>query len=147
MVGKFERRGFLKLGVASAAGLACGTVSAHEYFTVNFTLVHPWTRASAPGATFAIIGMKFEDVTTADRMIGATSPLADGAEMGGPGGPAPLAIEIPAGRTTELTEAGVHLRLVRLKRPLELGRELPITLVFEKAGSLRATFLVDYPAA
>jgi copper(I)-binding protein len=58
-----------------------------------------------------------------------------------------LNLMIPAGKTTEFTEAGEHLLLVGLTSPLLLGRELPMTLTFAKSGQLRATFLVDYPAA
>jgi hypothetical protein len=36
---------------------------------------------------------------------------------------------------------------VRLKLPMEMGREYPMTLDFARAGRLQATFLVDYAAS
>lgn len=150
MSARFGRRGVLRAGLAIASGglfHQSKTAQAHEYFTANFTLIHPWTRASAPGATTANICMSFDEVTRSDRLIGASSPLAEGAEMGGNGVGRALDIAIPQGIKTELTETGVHLRLVGLKQPLELAREYPMTLVFALSGSLRATFLVDYPPA
>ena len=127
-----------------AAGLPAAL--AHEYFTPYFTVVHPWTRASAAGATTARIGMSFLDVTQADRLIGAQSPLAQGAELIASDGVALSGIAITAGQTTTLSEIGIHLRLRGLTQGLEIGREYPLTLVFEKAGALKASFLVDFPA-
>jgi copper(I)-binding protein len=141
-----RRRGFLRAGIASGAGLLVPAAWAHEYFSTNFTLIHPWTRASAPAATTAMVCMTFDDVTETDRLIGATTMLAEGAEFGGKAAGTALDIVIPKQQKTEFSEAGAHVRLVRLRQPLEMGREYPITLVFAKAGSLRATFLVDFPA-
>ena len=55
-----------------------------------------------------------------------------------------LDLLIPQGRDTELTEAGTYLRLTGLHFPLELGREYPLTLVFEKGGSVQADFDIKY---
>lgn len=147
MSARFGRRGVLQAGLAITVGGFFKTARAHEYFTANFTLIHPWTRASAPGATTANICMTFDEVTSSDRLIAASSPLAESAVMGGEGAGRALDIAIAQGIKTELTEAGVHLRLVRLKQPLELAREYAMTLVFARSGTLRATFLVDYPPA
>ncbi len=51
---------------------------------------------------------------------------------------------IHEGQTTVLSEAGMHLRLVGLKFPLLVGREYPMTLVFAKAGPIKARLSVDY---
>jgi copper(I)-binding protein len=140
------RRRLLGIGLAAAASTFAGSLQAHEFFAPHFTVIHPWTRASAPGATTAIVSMTIEDVSVSDRLIGAITPLAAGAEMGGEGrGPA-LDIAVPAGQTTTLSESGVHLRLVGLKMPIEMAREYPLTLVFEKAGKLQAKLLVDFEA-
>jgi hypothetical protein len=139
------RRTFLKASLTAGTALLLPPARAHEYFTANFTLIHPWTRASAPGATSAMVCMTFDDVIESDRLIGASSMVAESAEMGGPG--AGSGILIPKGAKTELSEAGMHVRLLRLKFPLAIAREYPMNLVFEKAGTLRATFLVDYEAA
>lgn len=141
------RRALLRTGMAAGAATLLPAARAHEYFTTHFTLIHPWTRASAPGATTAMICMTFDEVLEDDRLIGADTPLAGGAETGGGSAGKVLDIDIPKGIKTELTETGVHLRLVRLKQPLELAREYPIMLAFAKAGRLRASFLVDFPAA
>ena len=142
-----RRRILLRAGAAAGSALWLPGAGAHEYFTTHFTLIHPWTRASKPGATTAMICMTFDEVNEADRLVGAETPLADGAETGGKPAGTAVDIEIPKGVKTEFTESDVHLRLVGLNQPIELAREYPLTLTFAKAGRLRASFLVDYPPA
>lgn len=120
------------------------TALAHEYFTTRFTLIHPWTRATAPGSDTAKICMTFDEVTGPDRLVGASSPMAASAVVVSPGEAGGIAIA--PDRKTVLDESGPHVRLVGLREPLVLGRELPITLLFEATGALKASFLVDYEA-
>ena len=141
------RRGLLHAGLAFGTSLWVPAVRAHEFFTVNLTVLHPWTRATAEGATSAIVSMKFEDVLNTDHLIGAVTPVAEGAELGGEGAGPEFDFPIHAGQPAELTETGVYLRLVGLKFPLLMAREYPLTLVFAKAGPVKAALLVDYPSA
>lgn len=139
-----HRRRLLHGGLALAAAGWLAPARACEFYAPNFTLIHPWTRASRPDATSAVVGMSFQDVTADDRLIGVRTPVAEGAEMGGAGTLPALDFPIPAGRTTVLAEAGPHLRLTGLKLPLEMAREYPMTLIFAKAGAVRARLTVDY---
>lgn len=50
-------------------------------------------------------------------------------------------VEIPAGQVVELTPGGVHLMLLDLKRPLEVGQTVTLGLHFRRAGTL----LVEAP--
>ena len=45
-------------------------------------------------------------------------------------------LDIPAGATVTLAPGGYHLMLVGLKAPFKAGTRVPVTLVFEKAGSI-----------
>jgi len=45
-------------------------------------------------------------------------------------------IDIPAGETVELKPGGYHIMLIRLQQELKPGEIYPLTLVFEKAGTL-----------
>jgi copper(I)-binding protein len=45
-------------------------------------------------------------------------------------------LEIPAGGTVTLAPGGFHLMLIGLTAPLKAGTRVPVTLVFEKAGSI-----------
>lgn len=144
-----SRRRALQLSAGMGAALAFPSARAHEFFSTSLTVHHPWTRASAEGATSAIVSMKFEDVVHSDSLIGAQSPVCEGAEFGGVGvsDAARRGFEflIQQGRPSELTEAGTFLRLTGLNYPLEMGREYPLTLIFSKAGPLSAALLIDYP--
>lgn len=140
-----RRRSVLRAGAAFGVSLLAPAARAHEFFSSSLTVIHPWTRASAEGATSAIVSMIFQDVIQTDRLIGVQTPVAEAAELGGAAEGPTLDFLIREGHDAELTEAGVHLRLLRLKHPLLLGREYPMTLVFAKAGAIRAALLVDYP--
>jgi len=139
-----SRRSALRTGLALAAAPWIQSASACEYYAPNFTLIHPWTRASRAGATTALVCMSFKDVTAGDRLLGVQTPVAAGAELAGPGVGPQLDLVIPEGPLLELTERGVHLRLTELQFPLEVARTYPMTLLFEQAGELRATLNVDY---
>jgi len=139
-----HRRGVLHAGLFLGASLALPAARACEFFGTNLRITHPWTRATAADAKFAIVCMKFDEVTRADRLIGVETPVAGGAEMGGPGAGPQLDFVIPEGRETLLGETGSHLRLVDLKFPLEIARSYPLALTFERAGVVSATLTVDY---
>ncbi len=48
-------------------------------------------------------------------------------------------IELPAGQWVELKPGGYHLMLMDLKRPLQAGESLPLTLVVEGKDKKRQT--------
>ncbi len=55
-------------------------------------------------------------------------------------------IELPAGKTVELKPGGFHLMLMDLKRPIQAGEKLPLTLVIEGADKKRQTLEVQAEA-
>lgn len=131
--------------VATAAAFAFPAARACEYTTPYLRVIHPWTRATA-GPT-AVVSMKFEDVLADERLVDVRTPVAAGARLGGLGAAERVDLEIPAGRPSELAEAGTHLLLTGLQMPLEVGRSYPFTLVFAKAGEIPATLTVDFGPA
>ncbi len=138
------RRGVLHLGIAAGAALLLPSARACEYFSANLRITHPWTRATGPGAGSAIVCMKFDDVLQDDRLIGVETPVAAGAELGGLGARPEVDFAIPAGRETLLSEAGTFVRLVGLNVPMEVARQYPMDLIFERSGRVAATLNVDY---
>jgi copper(I)-binding protein len=115
-----------------------------EFYTTTLTVLHPWTRASSPGDTTARVGMSFLDVTTDDWLVGAQTPVAERVALAGHGVLPAFRFAIRAGQTTVLDERGTHLLLHGLKLPLQMGREYPLTLQFERAGTTMAKLTVDY---
>jgi copper(I)-binding protein len=138
------RRHLIQTGLACGLSMALPSARSCQLTMGNFVLVHPWARATAPDATEASVCMGFEEVNTEDWLIGASSPVAESAEMGGEGERKDVRFRIAKGQSSALSEAGTYLRLVGLKFPLEAGRSFPLTLVFEKAGTTVASLSVDY---
>ena len=52
-------------------------------------------------------------------------------------------LEIPAGARVELAPGGLHIMLIRLRGPLAEGDSVPLTLVFEKAGAVEISAIVQ----
>lgn len=129
---------------ALAAAIAVPAV-AHDYKLGALEISHPWTRATPPtaqtGGGFLTITNKG---TTADRLIAARSTVSDKVEvheMKMDGNVMRMrelekGLEIPAGATVMLKPGGYHIMFMGLKAPLAKDAKVPVTLVFEKAGSL-----------
>lgn len=135
------------LGLPLALGLAPllpAPARACEFFSTTLRIEHPWTRATREGDRFAAISMKFDQVTEDDRLVGARSPVAARAALGGVNAATMVDFPIPAGRLSALHEEHTYLRLEGLRHPLEVGRTYPLVLVFAKGGEVFADFDVDY---
>jgi len=110
----------------------------------------PWTRATPPGAKVGGGFMKLRSSGAADRVVGASSPVAGRVEMHitvREGNVMKMrevtAFEVPAGGTFELKPGGAHLMLMDLKRPLKKGEKVPLTLKLEKGGELKLELTVE----
>ena len=87
---------------------------------------------------------------TADKLVAASSPVAQKAELhtmsmsGMVMKMRPIAgIDIPAGQAVTLQPGGMHIMLVGLAKPLKTGQTFPLTLTFEKAGSRTVNVAVE----
>lgn len=139
-----DRRKLLQLGCASGAGLLLAPAQACEFYAAHLRITHPWTRATAPGASEAVVCMKFDEVARSDRLVRASTPVASGAALGGIGAAPVLDFAIPAGRETLLAETATYLLLTGLQLPLEVARQYPLTLEFASGAVVEATLSVDY---
>jgi copper(I)-binding protein len=138
-----QRRHLLQAGAALTVATVLPPARACEFFTANLRIFHPWTRATG-AADSAVVCMKFDEVATADRLIGVESPVAAAAELVGEGIGPSIDLAIPAGQETELTESGTHVRLLGLRQPLMFARTYPMTLTFAKGGQLGVLLTVDF---
>jgi len=133
--------------VALAALFALGAIPAlaHDYKLGAIEINHPWTRATPPtaqaGGGFLVLT---NTGTTPDRLVAVKSPAADKAEiheMKMDGNVMRMreldkGLEIPPGATVELKPGGFHIMFMGLKAPFAKDTKVPLTLVFEKAGSI-----------
>jgi len=118
-------------------------------------IAHPFARATAAtaktgAAYFTIVNTGTSD----DRLIAASSPVAEKSEPhstiddNGVTRMRPLAgIEVKAGERVELKPGGMHLMLTGLKAPLRIGQSFPLTLNFEKAGTVSVMVAVEKAGA
>jgi copper(I)-binding protein len=88
--------------------------------------------------------MGFDEVAADDRLIAVETPVAEGAQMGGEAAGGAVNFVIPAGQASALSEQGSFVRLVGLRHPLEIGRNYPLHLGFERAGLVIARLNVDF---
>ena len=110
----------------------------------------PWTRATPPGSKVGAGFVTLRNTGAADRVVGATSPVAGRVEMHVTIREGEVmrmrqvrSLEVPAGGSYELKPGGAHLMLVDLKRPLRKGERIPLTLKLEKAGELKLQLSVE----
>lgn len=140
------RRHLLLAAGGTLLGLA-RPAQACEFFSSHLRIWHPWTRATRVDADTARLCMRFDEVQKTDRLIGVETPVAGGARLAGAGAPEKgqaLSLLIREGETLTLAEDGLHIELLDLQQPLQLGRSFPLRLLFESAGPVDAALNVDY---
>jgi periplasmic copper chaperone A len=140
------RRQVLLSGAAAGLSLALPWRGAQacELITKHLRVTHPWTRATAHGATSAVLCMKFDEVTETDILVLVETPIARAAQMAGPGAEPRVHFEIAQGQETYLAERGTHVLLTGLDFSLETGRSYPLRLGFQKGGVYDTVLSVDY---
>ena len=139
--------------VLLAATLVSTPALAHDEKTVgDITVSGAWTRATPPnakaGGGFAVIENKG---ASDDRLVAAASDVAASTELhemtvnDGVMKMREMAdgISVPANGTLELKPGSYHVMFMGLKAPLKQGEIVPVTLTFEKAGSVTLDFKVE----
>lgn len=122
----------------------------------DLTISGGFSRATLPNAP---VGGGFVTITNKgasdDRLIAATSPAAGEVqlhEMAMEGDvmkmrELPDGIPVPAGETVSLQPGGLHMMFMQLAGPLVEGTSFPVTLTFEKAGTVTVELSVASPGA
>lgn len=141
------------LGVMAA--LLLGTAAAAHSITVGaIEIIHPNIPQPPASAKSAAGYMGISNAgAEADRLIGIETAIAKRVTLHttehGADGVARMrqmaGVEIPAGDTVVLEPDGMHVMLMGLTGPVQEGALLPATLIFERAGRVEITFMVDPP--
>lgn len=122
-----------------------GAARAHSYKLGDLEIGHPWARATPPTAPSGGAFLKVTNTgKTGDRLVGASTPIAATTqvhEMKMEGNVMRMrelerGLEIPPGATVALEPGGYHIMMMGLKEPLKQGTNVPLTLIFEKAGKI-----------
>ena len=140
----------LSLFVATVILTTVTGAGAHEFKVGDIVIDHPWARATAPrmmaGAVFLTLNNRGD---TDDRLVSAASPASEIVELHThlmDGGIVRMrqveAIAVPAGGTTVLKPGGLHVMLIGLNGQLMVGKSFPLTLTFERTGSVEVTVVI-----
>ena len=143
---------------AFAVLLLAGAITASHAQTTStsgITVENAWARATPGNVKTGAVYMTVLDRGAAtDRLVGVSSPVAARAElhsMSNDGGVMKMqhvdAVPVAPGTPTELKPGGYHIMLMELKHPLKEGDSVPMTLRFEKAGSVEVMAKVEKPGA
>lgn len=134
---------FLKhAALALALAPVAAPVAAHDYYTPHFQIVHPWTDPATSGAQTLSLFMDFVQIEKDDRLLAASSPVADKIVVRVPAETAMPSVPLPAGQDVVLAPEGPHLVMQGIRKDLPFGSQHPLVLVFEKAGTVEVEFVV-----
>lgn len=144
-------RGGYGLGGAALALLVPQRFAlAHEYEVGELKVEHPWVRAPKDGETtayfFAFIrnaGAEPDKLVSVKSAVVGASEIHSGArhEKAGEG------LVIPAKKKTMLGPGGPYVALRDIKKYLEVGWGMELTLEFEKAGEVAIDASIEAPDA
>lgn len=121
-------------------------------FTSGYLLIgHPW---SLPVAAGIPTGVAYLTVTNngpgEELLLGARTPAAESVHMhqtvtsDGIARMRPLTqLAIPPGGTIRIAPGGIHFMLMGLRKPLTVGEDIPLTLLFKNAGEVQVTIKVE----
>jgi len=138
--------------IAVLASVAAAPALAHGYAKGALSIDHPWARETAPGQT---VGGAFMTINNKgkqdDRLVSANSAVAGEVQIhtvSMTGGIMKMrqltnGLPIPAGKSVTLKPGGYHVMLIGLKRPLQRGASIPLTLHFSRAGDVKVELAVQ----
>ncbi len=140
-----------RLLITALLTLPLANVWAHDYQIAELHIEHPWARALPPnakaGAAYLVID---NQGSHADRLVGASSPVADKVEMHTIVHQGEVMkmqklelVDLPAQTKIAFAPGQNHLMLFGLKQPLVAGERFAVTLEFEQAGKVEVQVAVD----
>lgn len=133
-------RAFLAVGGGLLAGLGWLGAAAAQDIQVD----QVWARASIGQVANSAAYFSLENRgKVADRLVSVESPVAERSELHDHVMQDDIArmvqveaIELAAGESMTLAPGGLHVMLMGLAEPLQVGDSVPLTLHFEQAGHL-----------
>ena len=102
-----------------------------------------WARPTVQGQTVGGGYFRIDGGPAADRLLAVSADIAQSVElhtMRMDGDVMRMrqldSVDVPAKQSVEFKPGGMHVMLIGLKTPLKVGNNFPMTLRFEKAGSV-----------
>lgn len=124
---------------------------AHQYELGKLVIGHPWSRPTAAGMPMGVAYLTITNNGTEPEVLtGASSTQAASVQFhqttisDGMARMRPLTeITIAPGATVKIEPGAIHVMLVGLKAPLELGKFVPLTLAFRNAGPITVQVAIE----
>jgi copper(I)-binding protein len=147
-----------RLTFIAAGAFALFAVSAaqsHSYRLGDLTINHPWARPTAEGAKNGAVYLSIKNGgKDADKIVSVESPVAgktgihETLDENGVMKMRPVqdGVEIKPGASQEFKPGGYHIMLFDLKKRLQEGETVPLTMTFAKAGSINVDVKVEKTA-
>jgi periplasmic copper chaperone A len=134
----------MKKLVVTALLLAANPALAHSYAHQSIQIGHAWGLPSTSGQTQVFFPL-LNGGNAADTVIAYRSPAAALIEPVAmvAGRPVVTPLVLVPGKPLGMRKGGFHLRLSGLKRPLNHGDKIPLTLVFSKAGAVTVEVWIE----
>ena len=141
-------RRFLFSGLAALIAVGGAAFAQQAQTGAKVAVTQAWARATPGKST---IGAAYATLTASagDRLIAAATPVAGAAQLHQhtmENGVMKMrqvdAVPLPAGQAVTLSPGGYHIMLMDLKAPLVAGQSFPMTLTFEKAGTVETSVMV-----
>lgn len=118
-------------------------------------IVEPWARSSSSEPDVAGGYMTVVNEGESDRLVSASCPGAGSVEIHAIRVKGPVlemrqleaGLVIPPANQQILKPRGYHLLMRNVAAPFSAGSKVPVTLVFERAGSVTVDFAVEQPGA
>lgn len=122
--------------------------------TLPIKIENPYAFATLPGASTGAAFMVIKNKDDADKLISASTPFAEITEIHenliDPDDGTMMmrkikGLDISAKDEAILKPTGYHIMFIKLREPLTIGIDVPITLTFEKMGDLEINVPVIAP--
>lgn len=144
--------------LALAVSTLSATAWAHGASAGTIEIGHPYATPSIPGATTgaAYFAMLENTGATADKLLRASTPAARRVEIHTMSVDAQGVMRMreidgielaPKAKVRMRPGMGTHLMLIGLKESLKEGSTFPMTLQFERAGTVEVKVVVQQPKA
>jgi copper(I)-binding protein len=138
--------------VAFLGLLSAGQVSAHEYKLGELTIEHPWAAESIGAIPTGVAYMTIiNGGNVADRLLSVSTPAAKEAQLhtnlvedGVMKMRQLKAVEVNPGAPAAFQpNSSLHIMLIGVTKAFKAGDKFPMTLTFEKAGTIDVEVLVQ----
>jgi hypothetical protein len=141
----------LLLALIGPAAQAATPPPPRDYEFDTLRIDAPIARATPPGAKTALVFFTVSNVSNrTERLLRASTPVAAGVvlhQMAQSGGMMTMravpSLEIGPGMRLELGPGAYHLMLIELRQPLKPGEQFPLTLTFQRLGTVTTTVTVE----